>query len=152
MNLFMSMCLFPWRSKWSSWALWGWPHCPYFGWLQWILGLLHESETVRLQLELQREHLDVVLQLDHLDSGLGWCIKGILLAQGWRTTECKLYILAALYSIGLAANSAATGLGWREHPIILSAFPICFWYCFYLGVLPHPDWNCLHPTASKDLA
>ena len=32
-----------------------------------------------------------------------------------------------------------------------TAFPLLFLLLFALGVLLHPDWNCLHPTACKAL-
>ena len=56
-----------------------------------------------LQFELQGEHLDVwglpwavVLQLDHLDIGKGWCVKEIDLAQGWGGKDCEHCTSAAL--------------------------------------------------------
>ena len=132
-------------------------HCPYFGWLQWILGLLHETETVRLQLGLQSEHLNVcglpwavVLQLDHLNSGLGWCIRTYYWHRGGegRSVSC----IRLLHCIPLVWLWTQQPLAWSEESILLywGLSPYVF-AIIALGVLPYPDRNCLHPTASKAL-
>ena len=67
-----------------------------------------------LQLELQREHLNVyglpwavVSPFDDQDRGQGWCVKEIESVQGWGGTGRELCTPAALRcSQGLAVNSA----------------------------------------------
>ena len=65
--------------------------------------LLHETETAMLQLELQREHLDVcglpwavVSQLDDRDSGQGWCVEEMESVQRWGGTGCELCLFPGM--------------------------------------------------------